>query len=619
MNIRFPSVKEISTQSVATFKRFPLVLATAIVGSLAAVWLIANEGEPSTDTFWYVANLCWVTFLGISVFFSVATFTESQGWGAKKTWGIKAAVLLAILVYYLLLPLEFTPEESEVFFRYLLFVLAAHLLVSFVPFINKQDPLDFWAYNKTLLLQFLRSALYSAALYIGLIIAMVSLDLLLEFEIDGERYFQLWVCIVGIFNTWLFLSGVPKAHDLTEKERAYPGGLKVFVQYILLPLITVYICILYLYTGKILLEWQWPNGWVANLVLTFSIAGILALLLLYPIRRESKNRWIQHFSRFYYIALIPLVILLMFSIWVRISEYGVTVNRYFVATLGVWLSGMVIYFIFRKEHNIKVIPISLFAVAILISFGPLGAFEVSKRSQLDRIELLLQKNDLLAEDGTIKQVSDADGLSFEDQKQISSSIKYVVTLKGAEALQSYFEEDLKTVVAHEDSVVGNTYETEQILGLVGLSYIPEWKQPGGIYMESKNMSYTIPDNQALPLSGFDYYLGEYTFSQNYLDLGAKSGAEKWKLSFDKDSLELTVSSEQLDSDVMLSMKPFMEEVVRRSKASAMDGSDGLIMQEQGNGSLRVKVILKQLHMVSSDEPELNWLRVAIFVASDQEN
>ena len=155
----------------------------------------------------------------------------------------------------------------------------------------------FWEFNKTLFLRILISALYTAVLYIGLVVAMAAIDQLLEIDIDDDRYLQLFIFQVGIFNTWFFLSGIPKFNNTSELEIEYPKPLKVFVQYVLIPLVTVYIAILYVYTGKIIIQWELPNGWVSYLVLSFSIAGILSLLLLFPIRNQKENTWIRIYSK----------------------------------------------------------------------------------------------------------------------------------------------------------------------------------------------------------------------------------------------------------------------------------------------------------------------------------
>ena len=46
----------------------------------------------------------------------------------------------------------------------------------------------------------------------------------------------------------------------------------------------LYVAIRYAYLGRILVKWQLPEGWVSVLLLALAVAGILALLLIHPLR-----------------------------------------------------------------------------------------------------------------------------------------------------------------------------------------------------------------------------------------------------------------------------------------------------------------------------------------------
>lgn len=166
-----------------------------------------------------------------------------------------------------------------------------------------------------------------------------------------------------------------------EQSHTYPKGLKVFTQFVLLPLVTLYLVILYLYFGKIVLQWEWPQGWVSVLVLCFSIAGVLSLLLIHPIRFEAGNAWMRTFFRWFYRALFPLIILLILTIWRRVSEYGITEPRYVVLALALWLFCTALYFLLSSQKNIKFIPVTLSLVALIMAFGPFNAFQVSAWSR----------------------------------------------------------------------------------------------------------------------------------------------------------------------------------------------------------------------------------------------
>ena len=112
-----------------------------------------------------------------------------------------------------------------------------------------------------------------------------------------------------------------------------------------------------------------------------------------------------------YFILVPLIILLFIAIGLRVDDYGLTIKRYGVVILGVWLSIVSLSGIFKNE-NIKFIPISLSVLLILISFGPWGIFALSESSQSNRLISILEEHELIAEGKVINE-----GILKEDHLQ----------------------------------------------------------------------------------------------------------------------------------------------------------------------------------------------------------
>ncbi|WP_069130204.1 DUF4153 domain-containing protein [Rhodohalobacter halophilus] len=588
--IRLPSIQQITSNASATIRRFPFVLIFAILGTMAVIWLVDLPWD-QRDGYDWLRNFTWVSALSISFLLAINITSESRNWNSVKQYLASGAGVLLLGVYYLFLPEDFEPSNSEAFYRYSLLFLSSHLLVSFAPYLGEKSVQDFWAYNKTLFLRILLSALYVSVLYIGLAIAMYSLEVLLEFDIEGKRYGQLAIFLIGIFGTWFFLSGVPHPNQLTDDEKAYPKGLKIFVQHVLIPLIVIYILILYLYTGKIIIEWQWPTGWVAHLVLNFSIAGILALLLLYPIQDENGHKWVRLFSKGYYIALIPLIILLMLSIWVRISEYGVTVNRYYVATLAVWLTGVVIYFLISRVKDIRVIPVSLFLIMILISFGPLSAFEVSERSQLSRLEYHLEKHGLLSENGTVVRAENA--IPFNDRKQISSGITYLLDLKGVQSIQPFFEEDLKTIIENKDSM--NVVSDAQVItDLIGIDYVNNWEMEEGDGSDFAMFQVQKRSTDPVPLQGYDHYVGEIEMWLTPQEFETTIAERVYTISLEDENLEIHITEKATERSLVFNLLPFIDELPETGGGRFESLSVDRMTLEQQNESLKVKLVFNSV-------------------------
>ena len=102
-------------------------------------------------------------------------------------------------------------------------------------------------------------------LYIGISLALLAVERLFSVNVRSEVYEDCSWILGGIFSVWFFLAGFPKTYDSPDVITDYPKGLKIFTQYVLLVLVTVYLLILYAYMFKIILpgigRWVGLPGW----------------------------------------------------------------------------------------------------------------------------------------------------------------------------------------------------------------------------------------------------------------------------------------------------------------------------------------------------------------------
>lgn len=87
--------------------------------------------------------------------------------------------------------------------------------------------------------------------------------------------------IGALFAPSFFLAGIPRADE--KIEWSFHPVLRFFVLYIGLPVAGLYMIILYLYSTKILLLWEWPEGQVVWLIFAFLVVGIFVSMLSYPL------------------------------------------------------------------------------------------------------------------------------------------------------------------------------------------------------------------------------------------------------------------------------------------------------------------------------------------------
>ncbi len=490
--MRFPSVKLLTSAASASFARFPFVLAAAVVATVTAMLAIEDVGADTAP------RLLTAALLGLPLFTALVLWGERRGWRALSRLAIGGGGVVMLAGYYFLWP-HWSPVVA--FTRFAQFLVALHLLVAFLPYLGVREPNGFWQYNRILFLRYLTAALYAAVLFLGLVIALVALDKLLGINVPDKSYAHLFFFMAGVFHPWVFLSGVPDDFSTLDQLRDYPLGLKVLAQYILMPIVVIYLAILTTYMGKIIITGVWPSGWIGYLVSSVAAVGILSLLLLHPIQEQTENLWVQSYARWFYVALYPSIIMLVLAIGKRVAQYGFTERRYFLVVLAAWLFGVALYYTIRRSKNIKIIPASLCAVALLTAFGPWSAYRVSARSQTGRLADHLTRAGLLL-DG---QVRPATGdVTFEDRREISEILTYLISTHGSETIAPWFPDEVGIVdSAGSDPAQRRSYairRTQSIMQRLNVAYVSaaEAREPAGFYYTTGARSVFAP------VEGYDY-------------------------------------------------------------------------------------------------------------------
>ncbi len=406
-----------------TIRRFPIPLLWAFLGTIVALFMV---GESETT----LTRILLTSALALPLSIALALAGERRGGSARFV--MAAAGIIVPLLYLITLPRIFTSETPTFHFgRFWLIAAAAHLCVSFAPYLRRGERNGFWQFNKQLFLRMATALLFTGVITGGLIAAVSAIEIL--FGVSWPQYlqFRIWITTLGIFNTFFFLAGVPERFDALQQEKTYPRGLLVLSHYVMLPLTILYFVILYAYIGRIIIEWSWPQGTVSALILSFAGFGILTLLLAYPRYDNASRPLVQSSVRTFYAALVPLAIVLFLAIWQRVEPYGITESRYLGFIGAIWMAVIGAWLAVARGRPIRLIPMTLAFLLVVVSFGPWGAFSVSRSSQQTRLAASLDTLDL--SQGTPVRIA---GDRYYD---IESTGRYLIRRHGEEAVEGILE------------------------------------------------------------------------------------------------------------------------------------------------------------------------------------
>jgi hypothetical protein len=489
--MRLPSLGEVVSVAQHNVRRFPFVLAAGALTTWAALHMIETDVAGKDDLRQLVPAM-----LGLPLMFGLTVLAERRAATAAVRALIPAAGALLLAGIWWLWP-TWTEDESAT--RAFQLAAAFHLFCAFAPFIGRNEPRAFWQYNRILFIRFLAAALYSGVLFLGLAGAFLALDKLLGVPIASEGYVRLWFVIAFVFNPWFVVSGIPGDFASLESREEYPTGLRVFTQYVLIPIVALYLVILTIYLGKVVVTREWPSGWIGWLVSAVAGTGILSWLLVHPLEERTEHAWVKTFTRGFYVAMMPATGMLLVAIWKRVDQYGITEKRYFLLVLALWLAGISIYYTITRSRSIKVIPMSLCALAVLTFAGPQGAYGVSRASQQARLEGLLTENGLLV-DGTLRRA--AGPVTDSVAKEISGGFRYLLDHHGEQSVRRWIRGDIERTIGAIGS--GNAIRADAgakvIVEALGVTYVPWYAAEAGDYFSY----YAERRGEAVRIEGYTY-------------------------------------------------------------------------------------------------------------------
>ena len=409
-----------------TVKRFPLVVLTTMTSGILLYLLInsKNQTDPS------LLNLFLTSLLAIPLMVSVVMMNERDMFRNKY---LPLLLLLIPAGFFVLSPKE---DLNSNYFRFAQLFVATHLFAGFAPYLKDKNDGRLWEFNKSIFLRFLLSTLYTSVLTGGLFICLGSLKGLFGIPISANTFLITFILCAFIFHPIHFLTGVPAKY---EEINEYPRPLWVFCQNLLIPLIAVFGTILVVYGVTIVATLNWPKGLITLLVSTFSVVGMLTIVLIDPLIRNDKS-WFRKFSSYFYLAQILLACLMLAAIYRRTAEYGVTESRYVVILVSAWLILIGLFFLIRKNQTLKLIPMSLCVLTLITTYGPWSAHSVSLRSEKKRLEKILTEYQVLVKG---KLNKDHKVLPYKVGNDISSLILYIYNHHGSAPVADWITDKSK--------------------------------------------------------------------------------------------------------------------------------------------------------------------------------
>jgi flagellar biosynthesis protein FliQ len=265
-------------------------------------------------------------------------------------------------------------------------------------------------------------------------------------DVLTEKAYGDWMIIaLSLLAPFFALTKLPSRETFESGHFNENTFFSFLVKYIAIPFIFVYFIILYAYSVKVLMNFsQWPKGEVSWMVIGFSLFGYLIYIFSYIF--EPENRFIRFFRKGFPAVVLPQLAMLGYAIYLRINQYDLTMNRYFVVVFGIWLLVISLYLLISSKKYLAFIPAILTVFTILVSIGPWSVYHLPMDRQMKRLETNLVRANIL-QGNTIVPLKTAGDISRELSKEIYEEIDYVCGFDDCVRIKERFAEQYKKIEA----------------------------------------------------------------------------------------------------------------------------------------------------------------------------
>ena len=181
----------------------------------------------------------------------------------------------------------------------------------------------------------------------------------------------------------------PVAFILSVEVFSSKGGsivLSALLKYVFSPALVIYSLILYVYSVKIIVTYQLPNGGVAYMVLSY-VSIALGTYMLSSSWEKNPFRWFYRW--FPFISIVPML-LLWSGLARRLSDYGFTQERVYLLALTIVYSLFLVMLMFERTRRFQYLIVALIIGAFVLTYVPgISAKDIAIRNQKQRLESVL--------------------------------------------------------------------------------------------------------------------------------------------------------------------------------------------------------------------------------------
>lgn len=439
-------------QWINAISKFPIAYIILTIMTIGMMYTVYSSWEYNwtADEIIKIITTCLLA-LPLSIIPALIDHIKQKN-KSTKTLLYSCIAIIAWIAYYTTLPFEL---GNMVDLGEKIWVIWGILLARTTPFfciawVTKDNDIFTRTRRKSYKLSILFGLLGGGIVRAGISACVASLEYLFGIHIQSETYWYIG-SIAMIFIAW----SIWLMHILQEKIHTtipeYTRSMRIFGHYIFLPLTLIYAIILISYGIKILITGIWPQGTVVYMVIWYVLFGLATWYSTYP---ALPDRRLSKAHNILFITFFLTSLLMIKAIRLRITQYGITVDRYFVCMIIIAIILMSIAALLRPKYRHLVTITILIALGAISVYGwPINATNTATRSQINILTKKLQQNNvtLPLQSWSLAQIASGDA------GQIYSTIVYLSRNTTSTELKTLFTPEQQALIETQNTYTQADY------------------------------------------------------------------------------------------------------------------------------------------------------------------
>ncbi len=429
-------IAQTTRSAAAAVKRTPVEIAIGFANALVMSWAIAHPSGDAHAAVRFILS----SFLALLAVFATSVLHRLGVIGSTVRRGLTVAYLFGALCYGSFI---FDPDKVAETYRWGLLAFALGTGILLAPLSARHLRVDgktaVWRFSVRLISRVVITGAYTSLLLVGLVLGFVATGKLFGVRWHDELMGYLTSFVFLGVGTWVVVAGLPEMARLDKPvDEAVAPLIRRAGSWLFLPLLALYMLILYAYGIKVLVTGETLSNVISPLALGAAMLGLVGIFLAEPLSRVESAPLVSRIIKWFPAAYLPVVALPAWAIWARIDQYGWTEFRYLrleaVLAVGVCCVIGAVRLVAGRRLSAVTIPAVFAAAAFLASFGPWGVTTVTFCSQKQRLVADLDNAHLLVDGKIRSDASEADWRDRPQAKEVRSRALYLVRHFGADSI-----------------------------------------------------------------------------------------------------------------------------------------------------------------------------------------